>query len=192
MTTEYGTLAPLVKTVGWLMSAAVAIGLAWRGRAKFEPSEQDLPNGPQKVVGVVSAVGIAVLWSRYASQVYAPFLTQAAIWLGCATVIFLITYGLLISTNTYECERSPRKNVVERYKVIGGFSLTEQARHLMKEKSKTIQEIFCGSGYDADKVWPRVSRSLAKQSFVICYLGLALSATLGLACAGILILLNQK
>jgi hypothetical protein len=128
---DYGSLAPLVKSVGCLVSAAFAIGVAWRGRAKFEPSEQDLPGGPQKVGGVVAAIAIGVLWTGFASQAYIPLLTKMAIWSGAVTVAFLLIYGLIISTNTYYCERSPRKNVVEKYKIIGGFSLTEQAKLIL-------------------------------------------------------------
>ena len=46
MNRDFGELSDLVKAVGLLVSAVLTIALAWRGRTRWEPSDQDLPRAP--------------------------------------------------------------------------------------------------------------------------------------------------
>jgi hypothetical protein len=38
--------------------------MGFRGRAKWEPSEEDVSAGPQKVAALITAVGIVIIWVR--------------------------------------------------------------------------------------------------------------------------------
>lgn len=191
--TNYGVLSDLVSGAGSLIAAVGAIGMGWRRRAKWEPSEIDVDKGPQRVGSLLAAVVIAVIWVQMRTSDKLPTLIKLSIGLVIGTVLFLCVYGLLISIYTYEKEVSETSTI----KVIGGFSLTPSANQALRKKEKSgqslsVQELFKGSAYNMDKIWPRWSRAFAKLLFVICYLGLTASGTIALACAAIILGLSQK
>lgn len=188
---DYGVFKDIVANAGSLMATVTAIALGFKGRAKWEPSEQDINKGPQRVAGVVSAVFIAVLWAfRDSENKY--FLATGALGSGFLTVLTLCAYGYLISLCTYYRE-IVNGNHVNKENIIGGFFLTKAANQMIQNAKKTnssprtIQELFKGSAYDPDLVWTRPSRAFAKQLFVISYLGLTVCGTVALASASILI-----
>ena len=112
---------------------------------------------------------------------------------GYFTVIFLLAYGFLVATQTFEIIYSPSANKYTTKNIIGGFWLTKEALSLKKKhKVTSTQEFLKGAEYDVDKVWSRPSRALAKLLFVVCYLGLTVSGTLALACAAIVLDLSTK
>ena len=187
---DYGVLAQVVSTAGAIMAAAGAIAFSWRGRASWEPWEEDISKGPQKVGGLIAAVVIALLWATSSPEV-GSFLIKLTITLLVGAVVFLILYGFLVGTQTYEQEvvidtgSNPPKT--ETKKVIGGFTLTDRARETIEEKELTVQKYFKGTAYDSDEVWTRTSRALAKQLFVIGYIGLVSCGSIALATTAILI-----
>jgi hypothetical protein len=188
---EYGPLADLVKYSGMLMSAGLAIGLAWRRRANWEPCEEDVPKGPSRVAGLLSAIAIAIVWSEYSTLAAKDGLTKAAVILGVCALMFLLFYGFLIANQVFEEKFSPKKNKVETRKVVGGFRLTVEAKKQLR-KAGSVQQLFEGSAYKPDLVWTRGSRSLAKQAFALAYIGLNLSGTMALSCAALLFLLTSS
>jgi hypothetical protein len=191
-TGEYGALSSLVSGAGTLIAAAGALALGFRGRAKWEPSEQDVDRGPQKVGGLLIAVTIAVLWTQTRNLESLPFLTRTAFILVGSTVAALIVYGILISVFSYDRSTAPGGEIVKE-KIIGGFWLTKAAKNARDNAANanppvtlTPQELLHGAGNDPDKVWPRLSRALAKAAFVIFYLALTASGTIALTCASII------
>jgi putative ABC transport system substrate-binding protein len=189
MSAPYGELNGLVKAVGVLVSTSIAIGLTWRGRAKWEPSEEDISKGPQRVGGLLTAVAIALLWSLSADTQHLDFLTQLAVGLSISCALFLLIYGFLITTQTYTVIKgSSRKKVVR--KIIGGFGLSYRAKLATQDGSNftTVQEFLQHEVYDPDRVWSRHSRAIAKLCFVVCYLGLVVCGSIALACASIIFL----
>jgi hypothetical protein len=187
---KYGPLTDLVKYSGMLMSAALAIGLAWRRRANWEPCEEDVPKGPSRVAGLLSAIAIAIVWSEYSTLAAKEGLTKAAMTLGASALIFLLLYGFLIANQVFEEKFSPKKNRVESRKVVGGFRLTHEAQKQLR-KAGSVQQLFEGAAYKPDLVWTRPSRALAKQAFAFAYIGLNLSGTMALSCAALLFLLTS-
>ncbi len=192
MSAPYGELGGVVKTVGALVSTSVAIGLTWRGRAKWEPSEEDISKGPQKVGGLLTAVPTALLWSFWANRQHLDFLSQLAMGLCVACAMFLLLYGFLVTTQTYTVTRgSKRKRVVQ--KIIGGFGLSARAKLATQNDTfTTIQDFLQQEVYDPDRVWSRPSRAAAKVCFVVCYLGLIVCGSLALACASIIVIVQSS
>lgn len=186
---DYGSLAPLVKTAGTLMSATIAIGLSWRRRARWEPAEEDLAGGPARVAGLLTAVGIALIWSQLANREHLSLLLRLALWFAGVCVLSLLLYGALISTMTYTKVISPAANQTKEQKIVGGFVLTPRAREVIRTRQLTVQRAFEGALYDADEIWTRGSRALAKGLFVLCYATLVVSGSIALTCAAILLLL---
>src|SRR3954449_7976183 len=98
---DYGVLTNIVAHAGSLMAAAAAIGLAWRGRTKWEPSEEDVPKAPQKVAGLLSAVAITVIWASLQEPMYTPVLSKLSLGLAFGSLISLCFYVFLVRTQTY-------------------------------------------------------------------------------------------
>jgi ABC-type uncharacterized transport system substrate-binding protein len=193
MITNYGELSGLVKAVGVLVSASVAIGLTWRGRAKWEPSEEDISKGPQKVGGLLTAVAIALLWSLAADNQHLDLLTQLAVSLSIGCAVFLLIYGFLVATQTYTISVNSNRKKVCR-KIIGGFALLNGAKLTLQNGTQflTVQEYLQQERYNPDRVWSRPSRAIAKLCFAICYLGLVVCGSIALACASIILLLTAS
>src|SRR5258708_24353753 len=98
---EYGSLAPLVKVVGWLVSATAAILFSWKKNSDWEPVEQDLSKGAKGVGGVLTAIVIAVVWTQWADKPHEQTILSLTVWLGAATLLFLLLYGTLIAMLTF-------------------------------------------------------------------------------------------
>jgi hypothetical protein len=192
LSNSYGPLTNLVGTVGSITAAAAAIGLAFRGRAKWEPSEEDISKGPQKVAGLVAAVLIVLIWALLNDAPHLGLLVRIAIELVVLCAASLLVYGFLVATQTYYVIVAPSPNKTVKRNIIGGFWLTKEAKKARRREKVTTQELLKGAAYDPDVLWSRASRALAKLCFVICYLGLTVSGTLALTCAAIILGLRTK
>ena len=51
----------------------------------------------------------------------------------------------------------------------------------------SVGDLFKGAAFNADYVWPRLSRSLAKVSFQLAYIGLVAGGTCALAAVSLLV-----
>jgi hypothetical protein len=183
MPNQYGVLADVVAGAGSLMAATAAIGLAWRGKAVpgWNSKDEEVPEGAQKVAGVVSAAMIAYEWANLRTPGNATTMNHLLLIFGILTVAFLLGYSFVKGTQTVHATGSK----TERVEIIGGFRLTPRALELRDKEGKTIEEIYKGALYDADKVWSRFSRQLAKISVLIGYMGLLIFGTLLLATAAL-------
>jgi hypothetical protein len=184
---DYGPLTDLVKYAGILISSAGGIGLTWRRRAAWEPSEQDVPKGPSRVAGLLTAVAIGIVWTEYALPKYKTSLVLTAALLGVACLLFLLIYGYLIARFVFEKVIFPDEHVI---KIIGGLNLTPPAKERLKSEG-SIQAILKDLAYDCDRIWTRESRALAKQLFVLCFIGLNVCGTLALSCTALLFLVGK-
>jgi ABC-type uncharacterized transport system substrate-binding protein len=197
MTSDYGIFTDLVKGAGFLVSATTAIGLTWRGRARWEPSEEDIPRGPQKVAGLASAVALAFLWSFYADSSHLPGLKLISTWSVGSCILGLIIYGYLISVQTYygpHALSGPGVTDSPRRKIIGGLWLLPGPRRLARRTANpiTTQEQLDNSDHNPDKIWSRPSRGLAKTTFVVFYLVLTVAGTVALTSASMLIIYKDQ
>ncbi|WP_145063622.1 hypothetical protein [Engelhardtia mirabilis] len=183
---DYGPLAQTVAAAGSLLSAMAAIAAAWRGKARWEPVEEDLPGGSRKATGLLSAIGIAAIWYWMRDPAKVRLLTEVSVGLGASCVVSLVIYGILVAVFTYERVVATAPNETHSEKIIGGFWLTQAASQKRRQRGLTIQELFLGAAYDPDKVWPRLSRALSKACFVLAYGLLVSTGTIGLTCASIL------
>lgn len=190
---NYGIFTNIVANAGAIMAVVAALGLAWRGRTKWEPSEEDVPKAPQKVAGLLSAVAIAVVWASFQQPEHAPVLSMLALTLGLAALVCLCAYVFLVASLTYSQVRSKGPKVVDQHNIIGGFRYTEQSLQIINEKRRlgnappTPGELFKAAGYNPDRVWTRPSRAIAKVLTILFYVGLIATGTVALASAAILI-----
>ena len=182
---DYGVLTDVVTNVGTAFAALLAIVLAWRGRTQWEPSEEDVSRGPQKVGGVLALAGLVLLRFTYSDDGETGALPWLLVLFALLCLVGLLLYSYLIARQTYYLERV-NGSAVEKVTVIGGFRTTERARELTSQ-GKTVQELLKGTAYEVDRVWPRESRAAAKLSFVAAYLLLTVSGTLAVVCAALLL-----
>lgn len=193
---DYGAFAPMVAAAGSIIAMGSAIALGFKGRARWEPIEEDVPRGPQKVGGLVSAVAIALIWAQMNEMRYAGTLTRIAVGCLIGLVISALAYGLL-QMLIYEAVRkkptAPNDSMeTERMKVIGGLWLKKNAKSKLLEKSVNVQRLFEESEYTKDDLWDRLSQGLAKMFFTIGYLGLTVAGTVALGSTAILIALKMQ
>src|SRR3989442_10374422 len=156
---DYGIFTNIVANAGAIIAMAAAMGLAWRGRTKWEPSEDDVPKAPQKVAGLLSAVAITVIWASLQEPMYTSVLSKLSLGLGLGAVISLCLYVFLVSTQTYVRVRAQGRRTVNQQNIIGGFNLTEESRQIIAEHRRQgtvpppISELFKAASYDPDRVW---------------------------------------
>jgi hypothetical protein len=197
-TQDYGPFADIVKIAGSIMAMGLAIGLGWRGRAKWEPIEEDVPAGPRKVGGLIAAITVALIWVGLNDLQYLPVLTKIALY--CLGVAFLsLMIYILLQMLVYEVVRVPAgalpgTDVTEVVKVIGGLWLRSDARKKLGKEDgpNTVQDLFAGSAYKKDALWPRPAQGLAKVFFALAYISLTVAGTVALGAASILIALKMR
>jgi len=61
---ELGILTGLVDDIGALMAAGLALTLAFKGRNKWELVEEDIPNVSVRIVRLLTAVGVGILYFK--------------------------------------------------------------------------------------------------------------------------------
>lgn len=188
--TDYGDLTLLMKSVGWLASAATAIMLTAFGiKTVWSPVEEEIPGGASKVASVLTMGLLALLWFQAATDVTQGQWLKPGLYAALGAMVggFAITYFGL-STLIYEHVISA---TITR-KIVGGFWLTSNARRDLKEADTTVQVVFRGNAYDQDRVWPRFSRGLAKLVFLFTYLLFIAGGSGALTMGGLLVLTARQ
>ena len=164
------TFSALSKSAALLLSVAAAFMLSWRGRAKWEPSEEDIPGALNQLARLLTAVTMVLMLTQLSEGRNAG--TAAALMIaslvGCLACFF--AYAYLTATHTYKASDT---------RFVIGFRLQP---NLELRDGETMIEYARRVG-DPDKVWTASSRAGAKLLFALCYLGLNVlgSATLILA-----------
>lgn len=195
---DYGIFTNIMANAGTIVAMTAAISLAWRGRTKWEPSEDDVPKAPQKVAGLLSAVAIVGIWTSLQEPGHISVLLRLSLWLSLAALISLCIYVFLVSTLTYEQVIAIGEESFDKRNIIGGFRLSEHARHIIKEHRShkkvppTKDDLFKAAAYQPHLVWTRASRSLAKVFCILSYIGLIAAGTVALASAAILVDIRTK
>jgi hypothetical protein len=206
--TDYGAFAPIVSTAGTILAMGGALTLGWKGRAKWEPVEEDVPRAPQKVASLVAALMVVLIWVQWNDVQYKSTLTKLVIWCSIALIVSLVVYGLLkgfIYTAVRKKKGEPANSTeTEEIKVIGGLWLNKHAKeHVGKpegpqvpgqppSQSLTVQRMFALCEYVKDEVWSRPSQQLASMLFTLGYLGLIIAGTVALGSGAILTGLVMK
>lgn len=193
-----GPFAPIVAASGSIIAMGVALRLGWRGRAKWEPIEEDVPAGPQKVGGLAAAILVALLYARMYDLRFESILTKIAIYCLIGAVLGLLVY-IMLQMLIYEKERvppgaAPGTRKTEMIKVIGGLWLRRKARGKLLEEDgpDTVQDLFAGAAYQKDALWSRFAQGLSKVLFAIGYICLTVAGTVALGSTSILIALKMK
>jgi hypothetical protein len=179
MENDYGPFKGLVEMAGFLVSTVIALRYVIKGKVKWDPSEEDVPKGGQRVAGAISVLFlIYLLFTDAQSQFDIVKTLQLLI---PVLVVSLLGYGFVINQFTFDSYDGAKP-----IKVIGGFTLTKFAGKTIEEKGITIQEYFEGVQYKKDRVWPRWSSGLAKALFQIFYIVLIISLTTAIAFSSII------
>jgi hypothetical protein len=186
---DYGDLAPLMKSVGWLASATAAITLTAFGiKTAWAPVEEEIPGGASRIAFLITASLLGLLWFKAATDVTQGqwLLLALYIALGATIAGFASTYFGL-STLIYDHVISA--TVTKR--IVGGLWLKSKAREEIKAADTTVQVYFRGNAYDQDRVWSRLSRGLAKLIFLLTYLAF-IAAGSGAVAIGALLVLSAR
>src|SRR5262249_44090657 len=93
--TDYGVFGSVVSAAGSIVAMGAALTLGWKGRARWEPVEEDVPRAPQKVAGLVAALLVVVMWVQFNDSQFKNTLTKVVVGCSIGLVSSLIVYGLL-------------------------------------------------------------------------------------------------
>lgn len=189
-TSTTGVFASAVAAAGSLIAAGAAFSLCWKGRFDWEPAEEDIPRGSQKVGGLLIGIVIAILWYKFSQQraLAADDLVAISVYCGILALAFLLVYSVLIGVLVYvKVVPAGPNNQTRETKIIGGLWLTSAARVALKSGPLTVALVYRGSGQDEDLVWPRISRAFSKTLFQLAYIGLVAGGTCALAAISLLI-----
>jgi hypothetical protein len=175
----------IVKGATAALAMIGALYAGFKGRAKWEPHDQDVPKGAQRFGSLGACVLVVLILYFFGSPKYA--VVVAAIMVVVLIVGFLSyqTYQYLTSSLIYELEKVT-KGVSGRIKVLGGErqDLSVQAQKEIK-RGATVQELVEGCGGDLEKIWPQESRAKTKQKYERSYTLMIICGTTALACVGI-------
>jgi hypothetical protein len=179
---HYGVFADVVSSVTSLVSAAGAIRLAFMGRARWRPPEEVVSSGVTKLSGLVTAVGIAVLW------VFRAELSMGVLAILAALGVLLATAALMMAiyVNIRHAYYYPAQRT-ERNRKLGGATLTEEAARICRERGRTPQMLFEDAQSDKDLVWTRPSQALVNIASTLSFIVLIASGSCALAAAGLLV-----
>lgn len=164
---DYGVLAPIVADAGSVMAAGVALVLAFRGRSRWEPSEQDVPNGGQRVAALVAIVIVVLVWLQYRSPDNAGGLNVIVITSACLATVSFLVYSFLVGSHTYKLYEGVKG---AEMRIIGGLRLTDEAEKARRKHKVGEQRLLQGLAYDPDRVWTRGSRAMIKTVVAAAYM----------------------
>lgn len=170
----------VIKVAGTLVTAGASLYLSWKGRAKWEPSEIDVPQLPQRIVGLLNALFLGWLLLGSSSTHDLQNHPGIVVKLAGLFVASALLYLFLTATVVYDSYPNNRK-----VRVIGGFYLTRKARSEIKRirPALTVGEYLVKKvKSNPDHVWPRPGRGIMKVLFVACYVTLSVAGTTALAC----------
>jgi hypothetical protein len=186
----YGALGGIVAAAGSVMAAGGAITLAFKGRARWEPIEEDVPKAPAKAAALATAVCVVLIWAAARRRHDPGWLVPLC--LGCliATFVGMCLYVWLVQVHTFTAKfATGRRHAVCR-KVIGGLWLTTDAKKAMLHRPDgpiPLQRLFEGAAYDKNLLWSGNSQFAAKLLFLVAFLALQVCGSLSLASAAILL-----
>ena len=182
---NFGFAGPIVGFVGLLLGAGGAITFGWtRTLDTWKPPSDTFPDGLNRIVGMLCAVGLFVVWLLAEPTNNATYL-RTAVWLaGGSLTAFLVYVVLWAYCGRFKMPQVDATNRPTREDVIwGGFCLRKRARKQVKEGS-TVADILKGNLYERDKVWPPLSLALSAMVAAAVVIAIVVCGTMALTTAG--------
>lgn len=182
---DYGFLGPIVGIVGLLLGAGTAILFGWsRALDTWKPPRDTFPEGLEKVVGMLCAVGLFVIWIL-AEPKNGPTYLRGAVYLAVGSLLaFLIYVALWAYCGRFRKPQVGSDNRPTRDDVIwGGFWLWKEIRIQVGSRNP-VEKILAGKLYDRSHVWPPFSLMSSAVVTAFVLIALLVSGTLALSTAG--------
>jgi hypothetical protein len=179
---DYGALSGVVAVSGSLIAAASAIGLGWMRRAKWLPPEEAVPGGTAKVSALICAVVIGLLYARRTQIGFGPLCWAAG---ACLVVaVFALLSSVFVNT-TYSFIRRQRGRPASR--ILGGWTLTEEATSIRKQKNLSVHQLFENANFQPDLVWTKPSQAGVLVISTFGFIALQAGGSIALASAALVV-----
>jgi outer membrane protein OmpA-like peptidoglycan-associated protein len=178
---ELGDLGPYISVAGQIAAAGLALVSIVVGKGAWAPPKTlGLSNYANRIVGLVSGVGLIVLYVQNRSVLDAPQFARVAAWLVIGGLIGGAVYLLLRVLLCFKCTDDPTT-------YVKGLRLKEPARRVLAGQREGLPDqyakipepgpandtdFFCGSGKDHTFVWKESSHATAQ---VLLFFGYALA-----------------
>ena len=175
---EYGPLASIVSLSLAIVATGTSISLAWRGKHKWAPVQEQLGGGAEKISVLVAAVVVVVLFVTYSAGARTGELTAVVLVGAVCTLLLFAAYQYLFGRFTYRVNRGKKSET----RIIGGSTLTSQAESAMKERNiADAEDLLPGFANSPLQVWTRAS---IERNKTVLSVGYALLILLGTVCLG--------
>ena len=175
-----GPLAFIAKYAGFIIALGVAVRFGWMRRAKWMPPEEAIPDATAKVASLFTGVAIAFLYV-FADRGIA---TAGMGWI--AVVCFALT-AMALGVTIYLSVTLSFEDKSLGKRVLGGFTLTEEAKTIRKRRRLEPNQLFENSHYNKDFVWTRLSQAFAQILVTFGFLTLQIAGSILLADGAILV-----
>jgi hypothetical protein len=171
-----------------LVSVVGALYLGFRGRAEWEPSAQDIPQGSQRLASLaicVTLVLILYFLDPHTNQVVIAAIMMAAL---IGAILSFRDYHFLTSARIYK-QMTIIDGEPATIKILGAAEtdLEIQAKEYRKpHPTATIQDLVDQCEGNLDAVWQKRARAKVRLRYEFDYATMVTCGTIALACAGLL------
>jgi len=187
---QYGPLAQLVAISGNLGAAVFAVYTTWAGRTFWEPRVENLEKAPRRITGAMCIVGIAILFFGARKSFGFTTFVYLSSGLAIAALTFFLMDLFLRKITIFKCDD-------QDLGIIGGFWITPAAKKVLAGESSHLlpsqappaglQDFYCNSGRQPDRIWSRASQALALTTITAIYCFWTGAATLAVSTAALLV-----
>lgn len=167
-------LGPFVPIVGYAAAIVAAVWLIakllWTSEELWQIPLDIIPKALKGVITGILSVGLIFLWLHAKIETINLYMIMAGgfILIGVCVFVFFHPY---VRKHTYIKEVPISRNKVKNVHVIGGNTITEEAkRSLKKNKIHDLQILLKGAAYNVNEIWTRDSIENVKTKITVFYL----------------------
>ncbi len=186
---EYGSLAEIVKNVGILLAAVLAISLGWMKRhgSQWIPPDEAVPKATTRTASLITAVLLAFLYAflrqpeRIIVLAILTFLSLITAVSGHLYIVYLLKrYGFEVEGKTWFGKK------IKRIK-LGGSKLTHDAIRAREVRKVDVDRLFEESGGVLEAVFTKQSIAKIHTTVSAVFLIFQSFGSLALGGAGLLL-----
>jgi hypothetical protein len=147
-------------------------------RANWMPPEEAVSMATARVASLIAGLAMTLLY-LFQKSIGPNSLMLTAIGAAVLTLLALAATIYLSVMLSYRLKNGGR--------ILGGFSLTEEAQKIRSKKKMTEQDLFTTGHDNKDLVWTRPSQALAQMAATFAFLALQVSGSIALSAVAILL-----
>lgn len=174
----------ITKGASAALGMITALYAGFKGRAEWEPHDQDIPSGSHRLAALAACVLIVLVTYAWGTPQFGGVIGAIALIGLILAIICYFSYQQLTTKHIYKIGRIVDGQSV-RVNILGGAYPTSEAQKKINE-GITVPELVDGCGGNLSQIWDNDSRSETRLKYEASYMGMIVGGTLSLASIGIL------